>query len=100
MPLGELLRETLTLQKGWEADAKSPMMRRRREVVVQKIPEWIKEQHGSFRSRFDWQAEGSSGKGGPAEIPWSRSYVPEFSPKAGVGWYLVYLFAADGSSAY
>ncbi|MEU0872186.1 MrcB family domain-containing protein [Nocardia brasiliensis] len=101
MPLGDLLRETLILQQNWTSEAKSPSMRRRRELVEREIPAWLGEQQQSLpRGDHGWEAEGSSGKGGPAEIPWSRSFLREFSPKAGVGWYLVYLFAADGRSVY
>ncbi|WP_159080339.1 MrcB family domain-containing protein [Nocardia suismassiliense] len=101
MPLGELLRETLTRQQNWTSEAKSPPMRRRRELVEREIPAWLEEQQQYLpRGDHAWEAEGSSGKGGPAEIPWSRSFLREFSPKAGVGWYLVYLFAADGSAVY
>ncbi|WP_433562306.1 MrcB family domain-containing protein [Nocardia sp. CA-151230] len=96
MPLGDDLRSTLLLQRNWTSDPKDEAMRRRRTLVERAIPDWIREQP----LPSGWASEGSGGKGAPAEIPWSRVYAPEFSPKAGVGWYLVYLFAADGSAVY
>ncbi|MGK8525152.1 MrcB family domain-containing protein [Nocardia asteroides] len=97
MPLGELLQETLELQARRVPDAKSEVMRRRRELVEREIPAWMQHEPLPYP---EWRTGGSSGKGGPAEIPWSRCFDPELSPKAGVGWYIVYLFAADGSAVY
>jgi MoxR-like ATPase len=45
-------------------------------------------------------AEGSTGKGSEAEVPWIRVFDPVLSPSAQEGWYLVYLFAGDGSAAF
>ncbi|MEU8901416.1 DUF3578 domain-containing protein [Nocardia sp. NPDC048505] len=100
MQLGDVLSETLKLQENWSSASKDPSMIRRRDLVVRDIPSWIRDQQRKLGLQGEWGAEGSGGKGGHAEIPWSRSYVPSFSPKAGVGWYLVYLFAADGRSLY
>jgi MoxR-like ATPase len=46
------------------------------------------------------EVEGSVGAGSPAEVPWIRIYAPGYSPSAQSGWYLAYLFTADGSAVY
>src|SRR5438874_4801294 len=43
---------------------------------------------------------GSDGKGKKTRVPWVRLYDPRFSPRATKGWYVVFLFAADGSSLF
>lgn len=45
-------------------------------------------------------SDGGAQTGSSAEIPWVRIYSKEHAPSAQEGWYLVYLFAADGSEAY
>lgn len=45
-------------------------------------------------------SDGGAQTGTEAEIPWIRIYSPELAPSAQEGWYLVYLFAADGASAF
>ncbi len=46
------------------------------------------------------QIEGRDGSGSRTRVPWVRLFDPEHSPKATAGWYLVFLFAADGSACY
>ncbi len=45
-------------------------------------------------------SDGGAQTGTEAEIPWIRIFSPELVPSAQEGWYLVYLFAADGSAAF
>jgi MoxR-like ATPase len=47
-----------------------------------------------------FEAEGSGGRGSPAEVPWFRVFSSAHSPSARDGWYLSYLFSADGSVVY
>ncbi|QVJ01223.1 DUF3578 domain-containing protein [Nocardiopsis eucommiae] len=44
--------------------------------------------------------EGRDGTGLKTEVPWTRVYLPERSPHATEGWYLVYLFSAKGDRVY
>ena len=49
----------------------------------------------------DLYTEGAAQKNGTeAEVPWVRVFSPEHAPSAQEGWYLAFLFAADGSEAY
>jgi hypothetical protein len=49
---------------------------------------------------FTPSIEGSAGKGRNARVPWVRIYSASHSPSAMNGWYMVLLFAADGSGAF
>jgi hypothetical protein len=46
------------------------------------------------------QVKGSNGAGNNAKVPWVRVFDPAQSPRPTLGWYVVLLFAADGSAAY
>jgi|GEM_PF-4512079 len=48
----------------------------------------------------DMDVEASDGTGLKARVPWIRVFSRSRSPSATRGWYLVYLFAADGSAVY
>ncbi|MEV5652935.1 DUF3578 domain-containing protein [Nocardia sp. NPDC052254] len=97
-PLGELLSEVLALQNDWTAIASTAPMQRRKNLVERDIPGWMQTQlSGAFSQ---WETEGSNGKGGAAEVPWSRCFDRKLSPRAGTGWYLVYLFSATGDAVY
>ncbi|WP_280265760.1 MrcB family domain-containing protein [Nocardia wallacei] len=96
--LGELLDEVLRLQPGFTTDAGASAMQRRKVLVEQEIPAWMA---GNLAAAFPaWGTEGSGGKGTPAKIPWSRCFDPLRSEKPGRGWYVVYLFSADGDAVY
>ncbi len=92
-----MLTEVLTLQKAWTSRSADVAMVRRRELVEVNIPQWLQHELATFPT---WIAKGSNGKGGAAEVPWTRIFDPESSPKAGIGWYLVYLFDIKGESVY
>lgn len=48
----------------------------------------------------DLQTQGRDGTGPKSAIPWTRVYSQGRSPRATVGWYLVYLFSAEGDRVY
>ena len=48
----------------------------------------------------DLRAEGSDGAGNKTKFLWTRVYSQSRSPRASVGWYLVFLFSANGGRAY
>lgn len=47
-----------------------------------------------------FQIQASAGVGSNARVPWIRIYSPQESPAPTEGWYVVYLFAADGHAVY
>jgi 5-methylcytosine-specific restriction enzyme B len=47
-----------------------------------------------------WVVKGRTGMGTPADVPWVAIYPPNSAGSAQSGFYLVYLFAADGSAVY
>jgi 5-methylcytosine-specific restriction protein B len=48
----------------------------------------------------DWPVGHGAGIGTPAEVPWIGIYPKGSTPTAQRGYYVVYLFAADGSAVY
>lgn len=48
----------------------------------------------------DLRVKGSDGLSQRAEVPWVRLYSQQLSPRATFGWYVVYLFAAQGQQIY
>jgi hypothetical protein len=48
----------------------------------------------------DIKVEGRDGTGNKTEIPWTRIASTSLSPSTTAGWYVVYLFKADGSGVY
>lgn len=98
MPLGELLTEVLSLQQARTSAASDPAMKRRGVLVQQDLPAELRVLlHGAFPS---WEVEGSNGKGSAAETPWTRLFDRGLSPRAGSGWYVVYLFNGAGDKVY
>src|ERR1700729_1735858 len=47
-----------------------------------------------------WTVRGSVGMGTPADVPWIGIFSPGERASAQTGFYVVYLFAADGSGVY
>jgi MoxR-like ATPase len=89
--LQSLIARVLQLQEGLDEEA----VRERRQLVEQVAPEVLRPLLPG-----DLEVEGSGGAGSPAEIPWFRVFSPIHSPSARDGWYLSYLFSADGQVAY
>ena len=96
--LNEAIERVLRLQLQYDSANTEPMAERRRIVTNELVSE--------FRAAFSgWPSEsalkcaGSSGAGNSAKVPWVRVFNPEQSPTPTQGWYVVLLFAADGSSA-
>jgi MoxR-like ATPase len=89
--LQSLIGRVLQLQQGDGAAGGSE----RKELVENVAPEIIRPLLGE-----GLEVSGSSGKGTPAEVPWIRIFQPERSPSPQDGWYVAYLFSADGQLAY
>ncbi|MBT2517663.1 DUF3578 domain-containing protein [Streptomyces sp. ISL-90] len=95
--LGQAISEVLSLQTHFTA-SKSPAMSRRGELVELIVQEFTSELRAS--GDYVTQIKGSNGLGNNARVPWVRAFDPAQSPKPTSGWYVVLLFAADGSAAY
>lgn len=89
--LNDLLQRVLELQSSFSS-LKSPAMDERGILIRNKIPNCIRPAVKGF------DVEGKDGMGRKARVPLVRIFDVERSPSARIGYYLVYLFAADGSS--
>lgn len=78
----------------------TPPMRRRFELITRTIPQWLRDRADAWDSTGGHRVDASDGKGKRALVPWVRVYDPDRSPAPTTGWYVVYLFAADGSRVY
>jgi hypothetical protein len=99
-PMSELIAEVVKLQRAW-SQANTPEMRKRGTLIRHSIPAAIRvllPSEGTLP--FTPSIEGSDGRGRKAHVPWVRIYSATHSPRATNGWYVVLLFAADGSGAY
>lgn len=68
---------------------------RLRDLVERRGPEELKPLLGD-----QFVARGSSGIGGVAEVPWFAAFPSDGDASAQQGYYVVYLFAADGSAVF
>lgn len=92
--LADALDRVLELQLQFNALASPPMTERRRllmEVIVPAVRGAVPE--------TELRVAGSNGTGNNARVPWVRVFDPKQSPTPTSGWYVVLLFAADGSAA-
>lgn len=99
--LCDVLERVLTLQSRWDQRLRDPAMSERGQLVTGRaahiLGRIVAEIPGlTFIPRVD----GSNGIGSAARIPWVRLYSETHSPSPTSGWYLAYLFAADGSAVY
>jgi len=91
------LASVLDLQRFW-TNVNTPEMKRRGMIVRDELPRQLRPLIQAHSRR--WTVEGRDGTGRKSEIPWVRIFDPALSPSATVGWYVVYLFSADGQSAW
>jgi MoxR-like ATPase len=92
-PFQVLITNVLHAQSRWKTD---PAARALRKETVENLAPTLLLKH--LPSGF--AAEGSAEMGTQAEVPWFRVYSPLLSPSAQLGYYIAYVFAADGSSAF
>ncbi|WP_434450824.1 MrcB family domain-containing protein [Lentzea sp. E54] len=100
----ELLRDVLLLQPKWTAD-NTPEMQERGRLIRHDVAGWLREQLPALERAAsveidDWAVEASDGTGLKAVIPWVRVHSLSRSPSATKGWYVVYLFRAQGDRVY
>lgn len=96
----ELFREVLDLQHQHSSE-NTPAMARRGQLIRNDIASTIRQWPSTsadavfpFRGRL--AVQGKDGTGLKTFVPWVRIYSPELSPSAQAGWYVVFLFRADG----
>ncbi|MDX8036580.1 DUF3578 domain-containing protein [Lentzea sp. BCCO 10_0856] len=100
----ELLRDVLLLQPKWTSE-NTPAMQERGRLVRHEVAGWLREQLPALKSAApveidDWSVEARDGTGLKSEIPWVRVHSVGLSPSATTGWYVVYLFGAQGDRVY
>ncbi|WP_411700105.1 McrB family protein [Conyzicola sp.] len=93
------IERVLELQHHFKA-FKSELMDERRSIVTRTLPPELQAAAGDLDDGVLFSVKGSNGQGNAAKVPWVRIYDPAQSPSSRSGWYVVLLFAADGSAAY
>jgi hypothetical protein len=98
------LQEALDLQHSWTS-RRSDAMDRRGRLVRHEIAGWLLDHEGDLSGAVgiptvEFLAEGRDGTGLKTRVPWTRFSSREESPSATEGFYVVYLFAFDGSAVY
>lgn len=100
----EKLGRVLDLQHDYNP-LPSPAMDERGHLIRNEIPDEMRDWEAAqtdaaipFRGRLNVQ--GRDGTGLKTFVPWVRIHSPELSPSAQNGWYVVYLFRADGAGVY
>lgn len=97
----EHFQEVLELQLEHSSQNTPPMVRRGeliRNIIPEELRSWEAAQASAvlpFKGRLNVQ--GKDGTGLKTFVPWVRIHSPELSPSPQNGWYVVYLFRADGS---
>lgn len=99
--LSGLLQKVLELQLAYTRDNTDEMRTRGllirqagSQLIRQLLPETIE------LDPADLDTEGRDGTGLKTRVPWMRVFSTSRSPSATRGWYVVYLFAFDGSAVY
>jgi hypothetical protein len=100
----ELLRDVLLLQPEWNSK-NTPAMRQRGQLIRGDVAQWLRDQLPALQRNApveidDWRVDPSDGAGLKSEIPWVRVHSAGRSPSATIGWYVVYLFEAQGDRVY
>jgi hypothetical protein len=97
--LPTLLQEVLDLQSEF-SDRATPAMVRRGELIRDEIAEVLRGSVAALPGHTGLQVQGRDGTGRKTRVPWVRVYDPAHSPRATTGWYVVFLFSADGRNIY
>lgn len=100
----DIVEEVLLLQTAWTSTL-TPEMDRRGQLVRRDGASWLRDRLDEITIAVgkpidDMSVQGRDGTGPKSELPWLRLYSSSRSPSATVGWYVVYLFEAEGNVAY
>lgn len=100
----ELLRDVLLLQREWSWK-NTPAMQKRGRLIQEGVSDWLREQLPVLKrdapvEMDDWDVEARDHTGNKSVVPWARVYSASRSDSATKGWYVVYLFGAQGDSVY
>lgn len=87
------MQRVLDLQDDYFDRGTGPM-NERGELIRTQIPAIL----DAWLSGRQWSTKGSDGAGRKSKVPWVRIYDEVHIPNPSEGWYVVYLFAFDGSS--
>jgi hypothetical protein len=93
------IQKILELQQSYTHVAASPQMRARGSSLV-KSRDQLNWELRTLNKPTTWKSEYSNGQGNAAKIPWVRLADFDYSSKGSEGFFLVFLFAEDGSKAY
>ena len=94
-PLSEAMQQVLDLQVDHHYK-NTPQMAERGNLIRTQIPSII----DSWLDGNEWSITGRDGAGRRSKVPWVRVYDETHSPSPDEGWYVVYLFAFDGSTVF
>lgn len=99
-----LLKDVLLLQREWSW-RNTLAMQRRGSLIEREVAAWLRELLPELSNLVppvvdDLRVAAGDGSGRKAEIPWARVYSAARSPSSTIGWYVVYLFSADGERVY
>ena len=99
--LKEYVEAVMRIQPNWD-DTNTSKMQERGIIIRTKIPQILRPLLRNITNQyaFDLSVEGRDGTGRKTRVPWVRIYSPEHSPSATSGWFLLYIFASDGSSVF
>ncbi|MGW9183825.1 MrcB family domain-containing protein [Agromyces sp. NPDC055661] len=102
--MNRTITEILQLQLQY-TDRDTTAMKRRGEVVRNVMPailrDWgVRPVDDGGWVPFDAAVQGKDGIGRKSQVPWVRIHSVQLSPSSTTGWYVVYLFAGDGSAVY
>ncbi|MDC9014894.1 MrcB family domain-containing protein [Mycobacterium marinum] len=95
--------QTVLTAAAYYVREKSPEMDEREETlksITATLQNWIPSEFAVRDEMTTLRAELGGRHGGVSPVPWVRVFSPDYSPRATEGFYLVYLFAGDGSRVY
>ena len=99
MAIRDLFLEVLGLAPQYSASGSDVM--KRRDVLIRESSNLIRDLLGShYGPSNDLRVKGGGRQANYSPVPWVRIYDPEYSSSAQLGFYVVFLFAADGSGVY
>jgi hypothetical protein len=91
----------LSLQPSW-ASTNTPQLAQRGTLIRRELPRLLARlvPDPDEVGIADLDFEGRDGTGRKTRVPWVRAHSRRLSPSATQGWYVVYLFAFDGSRVF